>query len=228
MRCLKGSFLFMMVAVLALAAGCAGPKEEAPAPAPEPAATETAAPAQDLVATAHLEGREGSGTSGEVTFTQHGDEVTVDVHVEGASPAGAHGFHVHEKGDCSAADFTSAGGHFNPAGVEHTCPPTLPRHAGDLGNIEIGEDGTGHLSLTVPASLLSVAEGDHSVVGHAVILHEGTDDCESQPTGAAGARLACGVVALGSGDMGDGDMDHDDMDHDDMDHGDMEHGEGGN
>ena len=115
------------------------------------------------------------------------------VEVKGAVP-GTHGVHLHEKGDCSAPDFSSAGGHFNPAGAPHACPPTAPRHAGDLGNIVIGPDGSGRLEITT--DLLSVAPGAKSAVGHALILHDDADDCASQPVGHAGMRAACAVLAL--------------------------------
>lgn len=194
--------LALSIIALFVAVGCA-PQGEAPSEeemtgetveemeAPETTEDETAAA---LKAKATLEGREGSGISGTVTFTEGGDGVAIVAEVSGVEPAGKHGFHLHEVGDCSAEDFTSAGGHFNPTGVDHACPPTEPRHAGDLGNIEIGEGGTGTLEQT--SNLVTLGEGVSSIVGKAVILHEGEDDCTSQPTGAAGARLACGVIAL--------------------------------
>lgn len=198
---LRMSLALLAVLVVA-AAGCAPKKEEPMAPAPESGAATTETPAAEqaapLVAKTTLAGREGSNVSGTVTFTQEGDQVKVVAHVEGAEP-GKHGFHIHETGDCSAPDFSSAGGHFNPTGAPHACPPDENRHAGDLGNIDIGDDGTGNLELDT--DLITVAPGDHSVVGKAVILHEGEDDCTTQPTGNAGGRLACGVIAL-EPDMG--------------------------
>ena len=142
-------------------------------------------------ATANLVGAEGSGVRGKVTFTEMGDHVMIVAEVEGAS-SGLHGFPVHEKGDCSAADFTSAGGHFNPTGFDHGATGKDPHHAGDFGNLTVGDDGHGRLELH--AMGLTVGEGPGSVVGRAVILHEKADDLTSQPTGAAGARIACGVV----------------------------------
>lgn len=189
------------IALVCIALACAGPEPEpAPEPAPAPAPAEEAAPAP--TATAQLQGAEGSGITGEVVFTETEDGVRVTAHVMGV-PAGTHGFHVHETGDCSAPDFSSAGGHFNPDGVAHGGPDTEVHHAGDLGNIEVGEDGMGHLEMT--SDRLTVSPGMYSVVGLAVILHADPDDLVSQPTGAAGARLACGLVEGGAGGamMGD-------------------------
>ena len=175
---------------MAAAVGC-GAKEEA---VPEPAAPEPvveAAPA--LVARATLMAREGETVAGEVTFTETDGGVAIVAHITGAPP-GTHGFHIHDVGDCSSADFKSAGGHFNPTDMPHGAPTDMERHAGDLGNVEVGEDGSAHHEAS--SSVITVAEGPTSVVGRGVILHEKADDLVSQPTGAAGARLACGVIEL--------------------------------
>lgn len=135
------------------------------------------------------------GFSGRVTFTQAGSQVRVVADVAGVSPPGNHGFHLHENGKCErdpGKDFASAGGHFNPAGVPHACPEAASHHAGDLGNIVINSDGTGHVDVITSTLSLS---GASSVVGRAVILHAAPDDCTTQPTGNAGGRLACGVIA---------------------------------
>ena len=99
--------------------------------------------------------------------------------------------HLHEVGTCTPPDFKSAGDHFNPHGAQHACSPTTPRHPGDLGNIEIAESGEGHLELET--DMLTVADGPSSVIGRAVVLHAGKDDCTTQPSGDSGDRLACGV-----------------------------------
>ena len=195
-----------LAAVLCIAAlaGCRAKEETAgmetpgtdtsmstPAPAPE------AAPAMET-ATATLQGApEDTNFSGTVTITPEGTGVRVVAHFSGVDKDGKHAFHVHETGDCSHGEggkhFTTAGGHFNPGGAEHACPPTEPRHAGDLGNLEI-TGGAGHLETTTHLLTLS---GANSVVGKAIILHAGEDDCKTQPTGNAGDRLACGVVSMG-------------------------------
>jgi superoxide dismutase, Cu-Zn family len=137
--------------------------------------------------------KEGVHVSGTVTMVERGGAVTVTVDVAGASP-GVHGIHIHEAGDCSAPDFSSAGGHFDPAGAPHACPPDPKRHAGDLGNLDVGADRVGHLQIS--SDLFTLSPGLRSVVGRALILHEGPDDCHSQPSGDSGARIACAVIRL--------------------------------
>jgi Cu-Zn family superoxide dismutase len=103
-----------------------------------------------------------------------------------------HGLHVHEKGDCSDPEAKNAGGHFNPKGMPHAGPTAMQRHAGDLGNIEVKDVGTGDLEIT--SDMLTVRPGPNSVVGRSVVFHEKADDLTTQPTGNAGGRLGCGVI----------------------------------
>jgi Cu-Zn family superoxide dismutase len=177
---------------LLIVSGCA--KKEVPAPEPAPVQEEVAevAPAP-TVAKAMLQARADTTASGWVTFTQTDAGVDIEAHVEGLS-AGLHGFHVHATGDCSSEDFKSTGGHFNPTEVPHGAPTDSARHAGDLGNVEAGEDGSAHLMAS--STMLTLDDGPNSVLGKGVIVHEKADDLESQPTGVAGSRVACGVVAL--------------------------------
>src|SRR5215471_4239345 len=128
-------------------------------------------------ALAIIEPKSGSSVTGKVIFTQLASgETRVEATISNATP-GQHGFHIHEKGDCSAPDATSAGGHFNAAGNPHAAPTDVKRHNGDLGNIEIGADGKG--SLTIETDMLTVATGPDSVVGKAVIFHEKADDLKT-------------------------------------------------
>ena len=135
---------------------------------------------------------EGNDVTGTVTFTKSGDKIKVVADLQGLTP-GKHGFHIHEYGDCSKADGTSAGGHFNPGNMEHGAPADTVRHEGDLGNIEADANGNGHLEWT--DSQISFS-GESSIIGRAIIVHAGEDDLTSQPTGAAGARVACGVIGI--------------------------------
>ena len=129
---------------------------------------------------------------GTVWFEPAPGGVKVKARVSGLAP-GTHGFHVHEFGDCSAADFTSAGGHFNPMTQPHGAPKDAARHVGDLGNIEAGADGVATLDWT---DTQLAFEGHHGIVGRAVIVHAKADDLKTQPTGDAGGRLACGVIGV--------------------------------
>jgi Cu-Zn family superoxide dismutase len=143
-------------------------------------------------ASATIESKSGSKATGKAEFTELASGGTkVEVWIENATP-GTHGLHLHEKGDCSAPDATSAGAHFNAAGNPHAAPADAKHHNGDLGNIEIGADGKGHLSIT--SDMLTVAAGPNSVKGKAVVFHEKADDMKTQPTGNAGARFGCGVI----------------------------------
>ena len=132
---------------------------------------------------------EGNEARGTVEFIQEAGGVRVVANLTGLSE-GDHGFHIHEKGDCSAADGTSAGGHFNPEGTAHGAPDAAERHVGDLGNITA--DASGAAAYDRLDTVIEV-DGDNSIIGLAVIVHALPDDF-SQPTGAAGARVGCGVI----------------------------------
>lgn len=149
-----------------------------------------------------LESRSGATITGTVRMTAaapgpdaaHGAHaaptVHVVLHVEGATP-GDHAVHVHEKGDCSAPDATSAGSHFNPAGAPHGNHDSAQKHPGDFGNLHVGADGKGEMTLEV--SSITLDGGPVGVLGRSVIVHEKIDDF-GQPTGNAGARQACAVL----------------------------------
>jgi len=160
------------------------------------AAWTTSAAAADMPATATekskaiIEAKSGSSVSGAAVATETKGAVEIVVDVAGAS-AGVHAVHIHEKGDCSAPDATSAGGHFNPTGEAHGAPDADHHHAGDFGNMTVGADGKGHLVIT--SKMLTVAAGPNSVAGRAIIVHEKEDDMKTQPTGNAGGRIGCGV-----------------------------------
>jgi len=143
-------------------------------------------------AVAVLNPTEGNKVSGIVTFTTEGDKVKVSAHIEGLTP-GNHGFHIHEWGDCSSKDGMAAGGHFNPSAMTHGAPTDAKRHAGDLGNIEVGDSGMAHIEFTDSVMKL---DGPNSITGRGVIVHAKPDDFKTQPTGNAGGRQACGVIGV--------------------------------
>lgn len=145
-------------------------------------------------ATAIVEPTQGNQTSGTIEFESIDDGVCVTGTIANLKPNTKHGFHVHENGDCSAADGSSAGGHFSPDKSPHALPPKEPRHAGDMGNIEANDQGRVTLDETFPYFSL---DGQKSIVGRAVIVHATRDD-GGQPSGHAGARIACGVIEAGT------------------------------
>lgn len=134
-------------------------------------------------------------TRGEIRFTQEGDSVKVWGQVEGLTPNQKHAIHIHQFGDCTAADGTSAGGHYNPENHPHALPEKEHRHAGDLGNLQADAQGKAKLEITVKN--ISVAGMKNAIVGRAVIVHAKPDD-GGQPVGNAGARIACGVIGVAS------------------------------
>lgn len=132
----------------------------------------------------------GQQVKGTVTFEKVTGGVRVVADIEGLTP-GKHGFHVHEKGDCSAPDFSSVGAHFNPDNQPHGGPDSEKRHVGDLGNLKAGPDGKAHYDRV--DTLISL-NGDNSIVGRAVVVHSAPDDYVSQPAGNSGNKIGCGVI----------------------------------
>ena len=152
-------------------------------------------PAGGATATAQLKPTTGNSAAGTVQFEQEGNKVVVSAMITGLKPNSEHGFHVHEKGDCSAADATSAGGHFNPGGKPHGQYDKGERHAGDMPNLRA--DASGVTRVMWETDELSVGSGANSVVGRSVVIHRDPDDFKSQPAGNSGPRIACGVIAAG-------------------------------
>ena len=143
-------------------------------------------------AAANLAPTAGNRAAGTVTFTPMGDRVRVVAKVTGLTQ-GMHGFHIHEKGDCSAADAMSAGGHFNPTNKPHGNPAAGAHHGGDMPMLEA--DAAGNAALDVTLDTITLDTGASGVVGRAVVVHKDPDDYKTQPTGNSGARVACGVIA---------------------------------
>ena len=135
-----------------------------------------------------------SGVSGKAVFTQSGDNIKLVITLANAS-AGEHAVHIHAKGDCSASDGTSAGGHWNPTGVAHGKWGEGEFHLGDIGNMTVDDRGMGKIELTTNLWEMNTGS-DIDVVGKAIIAHAGADDFVSQPSGNAGARIGCGVIKM--------------------------------
>ena len=145
-------------------------------------------------AVANLASTKGNSASGSVTFEQQGDKVRVSGTVTGLKANAEHGFHVHEKGDCSSGDGMSAGGHFNPLGKAHG-HQGAEHHAGDMPNLRA--DAYGNASFSFEVAGITVGSGATDIVGRGLIVHRDPDDYKSQPAGNAGPRLACAVIAKG-------------------------------
>jgi Cu-Zn family superoxide dismutase len=179
-----------LTTALALA-GCVG--------ASRPGIISPSAGAGDVpVARAVVEARSGSTLAGEATFLRSDKGVRLELTVTGVQP-GTHAVHLHEKGDCSAPDASSAGPHWNPTTEDHGSWGKPPHHLGDIGNLEVGADGTGRLSFTTDRWTVG-SGGPADIVGKALLVHASPDDFTSQPAGNAGGRIGCGVVAVaGSG-----------------------------
>jgi Cu-Zn family superoxide dismutase len=152
-------------------------------------------PPEEPRATARLEPTKGNKTFGEATFEQVGAKVHVVVYVQGLKPGQEHGLHIHEVGDCSSGDGMSTKGHFNPFGKPHGSGGSAERHAGDLPSLKAGKDG--RAKVDVELDTITVTSGPASIIGRGLIVHADPDDYKTQPTGNAGARIACGVISAG-------------------------------
>lgn len=145
----------------------------------------------ELVAVVHP--TEGNEVNGVIRFLKEDGGVRVIAEVHGLDPNSLHGFHIHEFGDCTAPDATSAGGHFNPFDAPHAGPDDEERHVGDLGNLETDGDGVAEMNYL---DTKLTFEGAGNILGRGLVIHADEDDLESQPVGEAGARLGCGVIGV--------------------------------
>ena len=143
-------------------------------------------------ATANLQPTKGNKTAGTIKFTQSGDKVRVAGEVTGLRPNQEHGFHIHEAGDCGSGDGMSTKGHYNPQGKPHGQPTSANRHAGDMPALKADANGNAKVDATL--DIITVSPGPTSVVGKGLIVHAQPDDYKTQPTGNAGARIACAVI----------------------------------
>ena len=149
----------------------------------------------DTVAKADIDAKSGSKLKGKATFTKNDKgEIVLRVEVSDATP-GEHAVHIHDKGDCSSPDGKSAGDHWNPTHMEHGKwgAPGDHHHLGDIGNLTVGPDGKGTITLET-TKWTAGGGGANDVIGHAIVVHGGVDDFKSQPAGNAGPRIGCGVI----------------------------------
>ena len=187
------STLSLSLSAALMAAGCASTGTGGSASddaAAKPAASSTAKQASVKLAPAS-----GSLVSGMLTLKPMGDGVHITGEIGGLTAGGTHGFHIHEKGDCSAADATSAGGHFNPGAQPHGRAGQGAHHAGDADNLVADGNGVARVDAHVRGVTLGGGAAN-DIAGRAVIVHAAADDYTTQPTGNAGARVACGVIRV--------------------------------
>jgi Cu-Zn family superoxide dismutase len=147
-------------------------------------------------AVAQLQSTTGNTATGTVSFVQGEGKVLVSGEIRGLKPNAEHGFHVHEKGDCSSGDGMSAGGHFNPTGQQHGSHSDMAHHTGDLPSLKA--DASGAAKFSFESKTIAVGNGTTDIVGKGLIVHRDPDDYKTQPTGNAGPRLACAVIKLDS------------------------------
>ena len=154
-------------------------------------------PAADTtMANAALASRSGSNAVGVLHLMRAGDGVRVTGQVSGLAPGSVHAFHIHEKGDCSADDASSAGGHFNPTSQPHgNVQGGGAHHLGDQANLQADAGGTARVDARFGGVSLGTGT-DTDVMGKAIVIHADADDYTSQPAGNAGKRIACGVIRI--------------------------------
>lgn len=178
------------------AAAPAEPSTNAPAAnvAPKPAPAAATARVQ-TTARASLVSAPGASVSGDLELTSEGVAVLVRGEISGLAPGKEHGFHVHEKGECSPPDFASAGEHLNPTKDPHGGPKSAARHLGDLPNLKADENGRVVVDVSIPgATLVDKDGGPNQILGKALVVHAMPDDYKTQPAGDSGGRIACGVI----------------------------------
>jgi superoxide dismutase, Cu-Zn family len=127
---------------------------------------------------------------GEVTLKMEGSDLKVAYDIKGLKANQKHGFHIHEFGDCSTVDGTSAGSHYNPANAPHAGPESSDRHRGDLGNLAADANGKAMGELRLSGVHLQ------ELIGRSFVIHAKEDDLKTQPAGESGERIACGVIGV--------------------------------
>ncbi|KAA8921838.1 superoxide dismutase [Xanthomonas sontii] len=182
----------LAASALLMLAACSSAPPKAPPP-PPPKAPPLASAGTVQQAQAVLAPASGSLVSGKLSLVAAPGGVRITGTLGGLQPNRSFAFHVHERGDCSAADASSAGGHFNPLGAPHGRAGNGPHHAGDMDNLNATADGTAQIDVLLHGVVLGGGAAN-DIVGRALVAHADPDDYHSQPAGNAGARVACGVI----------------------------------
>ena len=141
-----------------------------------------------------LQSKSNSKVTGNVVFTEVGNQVKMTAIVDGLAP-GSHAIHIHQKADCSSSDGKSTGGHWNPTGKPHgKWGDPNGYHKGDIGNMTANEKGQAVKTIMTDEWCIGCGDTTKDIVGKAIIVHQGVDDMKSQPSGAAGSRVSCGGI----------------------------------
>lgn len=185
--------LFALIVPLVFVSACSDAGQPVGSSATPAPSARTAPAAHTVAAQATLAPTAGHAAAGSLDIEVEAQGLRLRGDLRGLTPGAEHGFHIHERGDCSAADASSAGGHFNPGSKSHGKPDSGEHHAGDMFNVVADAQGAGRVdALVAGVSLRDGAATD--VLGKAIVLHEKADDYVSQPAGDSGKRIACGVI----------------------------------
>ncbi|MCF8274378.1 MAG: superoxide dismutase family protein [Flavobacteriaceae bacterium] len=191
---MKKTFIFTLASLMVLTIACKNEKKETEQKVEEPVTEKVEETSNVEVIKFSLEPKSDSNVSGTVTFTQENGSVTMVAEMEGLTE-GIHAIHIHEKADCSSADGTSTGGHWNPTAQPHgKWGATEGYHKGDIGNFTADATGKGSITFTTDTWCIGCGDEAKDILGKAVIVHAGTDDYTTQPTGDAGGRVSCAGI----------------------------------
>jgi Cu-Zn family superoxide dismutase len=198
------ALLLLLTATIAMAA-CDRVEDEQAGRVPADAPAQDAVTSDAIMASAEtldtaavqLSSTQGNTANGSLTVTaaSAGGGVRISGVIQGLRPHSEFGFHVHEKGDCSAPDATSAGEHFNPTSQAHGDPRGTAHHAGDIPNVRSDAQGVAEIDVDVPDLTLQ-SNPATDIAGKAIVLHAKPDDYHTQPSGNSGERIACGVISV--------------------------------
>ena len=189
----KGLVFTFIIALVSLIA-CKDNKKQTEEKIEDVIIEQDVAPTDVKVLKIALEPKSESSVSGTVTFTQENGTVTMVAEMTGLTP-GSHAIHIHEKSDCSSPDGKSTGGHWNPTNQPHGgwgAPEVY--HKGDIGNFTADDEGKGSITFSTDEWCLGCGDETKDLMGKGVIVHAGTDDLTTQPTGDAGGRVSCAGI----------------------------------
>jgi Cu-Zn family superoxide dismutase len=198
---MRATNLSLAIGLTVMLAACSREQPASAPPAADTAAptvaeqTTPTEPAREAVA--QIAPTQGNTVTGSLALSPSSAGVHISGSIQGLKPDAEFGFHVHEKGDCSAPDGSSAGGHFNPTQAQHGNPTGAAHHTGDMANIRSNAEGVAQVDTTAAGTTLH-GDPNTDLMGKAIVVHESPDDYTTQPSGNSGKRIACGVIAAPS------------------------------